>query len=705
MSDTTLPVSGILMPKRKAMQFALLILLTLICYVPSLSNGFIWDDDGYVQGNPTLRTTQGLVDIWTVRGATPQYYPLVHSTFWLEYQTWGLWAPGYHCTNLILHLGVSLLWWVLLTRLGLKRIAYLAALVFAIHPIHVETVCWITERKNVLSLLCYLLAAWCYLNFTGLSSRSQTRNARGSILWYLLALLCFVGALLSKTVTCTFPAAMVLVLWVRSCESTDSFKNVLRKLPWKQVLYLLPFFVIGITLAQLTMSMETNEVGASGAAWDQTLPERIVIYGRVVLFYLSKVFVPDEFMFNYPRWDIDGQNLALYVYPLLVLVLAVTLWCLRKRVTLWPLAGLLFSVGTLLPASGLFDVYPMRFSFVADHFAYHATMGLIAIGVGVIVLLSDHCKPVLSKIVIALILVGLSLQTMRYAPAYENWFTLFNDTLTKNPNAWMAHNYLGVAYEKQYDHTADPQLLAVAKHHYREGLKLHQDFAQLHANYGSALIKLGDPINAVTQLKRAVQLQRDLPQGHYWLALALEQSGELDAAITHYQQAVELFPGYVSAWHHMARAFAKRDDVEQASVAYQQAIALRPQSPAAYQELGLMWLEHQQFQRAATQFQTVLAMRPGEPAVLWSLGLSQYMLGDSQQAIALLKEALTKQPADALKLDLAWILVTCPEQPLRDTSLARQLIEPLPDSEKKQAILKIITGDQTVTERRLLQSW
>lgn len=701
MQASTTPIDRRVYPKA-----LLLVLLTLVCYIPSLSNGFIWDDDGYVQGNPTLRSVQGLVDIWTLRGATPQYYPLVHSTFWVEFQTWGLWAPGYHATNLLLHIGVCLLWWLLLTRLGLSRIAYLAALVYAVHPIHVETVCWITERKNVLSLLCYLLAALCYLRFTGYSEPDRVdliRRGTRQWLWYLLAMICFIGALLSKTVTCTLPAALVLVMWVRSCDMTDSFKTVLKKLPWKQLFLLLPFFIVGITLARITISMETNEVGASGMAWGQSLPERIIIYSRVVLFYCRKGMVPDVFMFNYPRWVIDGQNLVLYLFPTLLLGLLITLWCLRKRITLWPLAAMLFSIGTLLPASGLFDVYPMRFSFVADHFAYHATMGFIAIGVAIIVSLTHRLHKVTGKAVVTVMLLGLMVQTMRYTPAYANWFTLFTDTLAKNPDSWMAYNYRGVAFEKQYDLTHDQAMLQYAYDDYRNGLKLHQDFAQLYANYGSVMIKQGDPGNAITQLKRAIQLQPDLPQAHYWYGLALDQTGDLAGAVTHYQQAFELFPGYVSAWHHMARTLAKLGEITRATAAYEQAIALRPQSPAAYQELGLLLLKHGEYAKALEMFDAAYRLRPNEPTVLWSKGLALYMAGDTAGAITLLKQAHAAMPGDtALRLDLAWILVTCPEMKLRDPVLAEQLIKPLPDSARRQLVLDAMRALDVIFERRLM---
>ncbi|MBL4702073.1 MAG: tetratricopeptide repeat protein [Phycisphaeraceae bacterium] len=686
-------------PNRHLLKAGLLVLLAVIAYTPSLSNGFIWDDDGYVQANPNLQNVQGLIRIWTVRGATPQYYPLVHSTFWAEYQCWKLWAPGYHSTNLVLHITASLLWWWLLVSLGLKRIAWLAATIFALHPIHVETVCWITERKNVLSLVCYLLAALSYLHF----ANRPRPHFRRQWVWYFVALIFFISALLSKTVTTTFPAAMVLVLWVRQCSSSDSLKTVIKRLPWKHVGLLVPFFILGIMLSRITLSMETTEVGARGAAWDQNLLERIIIYGRVVLFYAQKVIFPDVFMFNYPRWDITSHNFLLYLFPFAAVIIGVVFWTLRKRITLWPLAGYLFTVGTLLPASGLFDVYPMRFSYVADHFAYHATMGIIASAAAALYLLTQRFNAITRRTFFAVIFALLMVQTMRYTPAYANWFTLFSDTLNKNPNSWMAYNYRGAAWEKLYDHTQHPQALQNAYDDYQQGLEHHQQFAQLHANYASVLIKKGEPQNAIAPLQIALKLQPDLPQGHYWFGLALRQTDQLPQAAKHFQEAVSLFPAYVSAWHYLGRTLQNLNHIDPAIHAYQQAITLRPHAIGAYQELGLLMLNQKHYAKAQPYFEQVLKIRPNEPAAWWSLGLTRYMLSDTASAIELLEKAMAQSPDNALKYDLAWILVTCPEPQFKNRDKARQITAPLPNSPSKAIIELAITQVQKERPRQLLR--
>ena len=194
-------------PARAAVAAAMLLALTLLVYIPAMRCGFIWDDDAHVTRSLVLRDLDGLKQIWSNPLSIPQYYPLVHTTFWAEYQLWGLNATGYHVVNVVLHaLGAVLLWRVL-KRLNLPG-AWLAAAIFAVHPVHVESVAWVTERKNVLSMVFYLLAAMAYLRFSPVEGE-QRRDWR----WYAPMLLFFVGALLSKTVTASLPAALLVVIW------------------------------------------------------------------------------------------------------------------------------------------------------------------------------------------------------------------------------------------------------------------------------------------------------------------------------------------------------------------------------------------------------------------------------------------------------------------------------------------------------------
>ncbi len=249
-----------------------------------MHGGFIWDDDDYVQDNPTLRSLAGLGQIWFQPGATRQYYPLVHTTYWLEYRLWGLDPTGYHVVNVILHALSAVVVWRILSRLQVPG-AWAAAALFALHPVHVESVAWITERKNALSGAFYLSAAWAYLRY------EAARRPR----WYGAALVLFAAALLSKTVTCTLPAALLLVLWWKG-------QTPMRR----PAVALGPFFVLAVAMSAVTVWMERHSVGAWGPEWDLSLVERGLIAGRALWFYAAKLLVPLDLAFIYLRWAIDA---------------------------------------------------------------------------------------------------------------------------------------------------------------------------------------------------------------------------------------------------------------------------------------------------------------------------------------------------------------------------------------------------------------
>ncbi|MHC4081279.1 MAG: hypothetical protein ACYSU2_08170, partial [Planctomycetota bacterium] len=294
---------------------ALLVLMTLAAYWPATSCGYIWDDDDYVHQNVLLRSTGGLGEIWLDVGATPQYYPLVHTSYWLEYRLWEDDPRGYHVVNILLHaLGAVLLWRVL-KRLGVPG-AWVAAAVFALHPVHVESVAWITERKNVLSGVFYLGSALLYLRFT-----LRTGEDRPSRWLYAGALALFVCALLSKTVACSLPAALLLVLWWKRGH-----------IGWQDARLLAPFFALGVAFGLLTIWMEVHRVGAEGATWNLTFIDRCLIAGRALGFYAGKLIWPWPLMFVYPRWQINASAWWQYTFPAAAAAVVVGLWLARNRI-------------------------------------------------------------------------------------------------------------------------------------------------------------------------------------------------------------------------------------------------------------------------------------------------------------------------------------------------------------------------------------
>ena len=273
-----------------------IVLITLLAYVPALHGGFIWDDDSHVTDSLALRTLHGLATIWTTPGAVMQYYPLVHTSFWVQYHLWQLNPFGYHLVNVLLQAGNAILLWLILERLEIVG-AWLAAAVFAIHPVQVESVAWISEQKNLLSGAFYLAAVLAYMRFCPLDAERPEEKARWGL--YGLAFAFFVGAMLSKTVACTWPLTILLLTWWKrgGIESRD-------------VWLMTPFVAMGAVLGSITVWVETYCTGARGAGWSFTMFDRALIAGRAVWFYAVKLAWPENLAFVYPRWNIDAGTMV-----------------------------------------------------------------------------------------------------------------------------------------------------------------------------------------------------------------------------------------------------------------------------------------------------------------------------------------------------------------------------------------------------------
>ena len=331
--------------------------MTLAAYAPAWHGGPLWDDDAHLT-QAALRTAGGLWRIWFDIGATQQYYPVAHSAFWLMHRLWGDATLGYHLVNIVLHATSAFLIVVILRRLAVPG-AWLAGLLFAVHPVHVESVAWMTELKNTLSGVLYLGAG------AGISAvrRDARRGARTSLPWCSSCSRC-----------CRRPSRP-------RCRRRCSWSSggSAGACGWREdVRPLMPFFLAGVAGGIATAWIERTQIGAEGAEFELNLIERGLIAGRAFWFYLAKIVWPLNLMFNYPRWGISAREWWQYLYPLAAIGLFAGLWFLRGR-TRAPLAAMLFFAGTLFPALGFLNVYPFRYSFVADHFQYLASISVLAL--------------------------------------------------------------------------------------------------------------------------------------------------------------------------------------------------------------------------------------------------------------------------------------------------------------------------------------
>jgi protein O-mannosyl-transferase len=623
----------------------LIVLVTLVSYIPAMRGGFIWDDDDYVINNPTLRTAEGLRRIWCEVGATMQYYPMVFSSFWAEYQLWGLQPFGYHLVNVLLHAANALLLWVVLRRLRVPG-AWLAAAVFAVHPVHVESVAWITERKNVLSGFFYLAALLAYLRFSPPDEEARPGGRRWG--FYVLAWILFAGALLSKTVTCTLPAALLILLWWKRSRLTPG-----------DMLPLVPMFVAGAIMGLTTAAVEKRHVGAEGPEWAFSIADRFLIAGHAVWFYLGKLLWPSQLTFIYPRWAVNSGQWQQYVFPVGAVMMFLGLFLWRKRIGKAPFAALFLFIVTVAPALGFINIYPMRYSFVADHFQYLASIGPIALYVGLLTVLigvrsappetkatNEEVRPDPSPVPVwcvplaGVLVAVLSVLTWQQGRIYESYYTLWKDTLAKNPTAWIAHNNLGTILEAQGK-------LDEAAQHYAAAFQFCPSSFEVQNNLGSILTKAGKYDEAMTHLRQAVRIKPDHAEAYYNMGVVLAAQGKPDEAIDLYNEALRLRPTFVDALFNLGEVLRSLGKHGAAMERYRQTLQIYPNHAPAYCSLGILEAELGNVQEAIQHLSEAVRIAPSYADAHYNLALVLAGQGKLEGAAEYYREALRLKPDNA----------------------------------------------------------
>ena len=597
--------------------------LTLVSYWPALSAGFIWDDDDYVTENPLLRDADGLRRIWTTT-ETPQYYPLVFTTFWLEYHLWGLSPLGYHLVNVALHAINAFLIGLVLRGLGVRG-AWWVALLFAVHPVHVESVAWVTERKNVLSALFYLVAFLSYLDF----------ERRGKKISYALALLSFVCAMLAKTVTASLPVALVLALLWRN-----------GRIGARDLRRLAPFFAIAVGLALITVQLEEGMVGAVSADFVFSWWQRVVIACRALLFYPLKILFPYPLIFNYPRWDLDAGGLSLIWPVVAVLIVGAMLFALWRKGNRGTVLPALYYAATIFPALGFLNVYPFRYSFVADHFQYLASIGVLILLVQAVIVLD---RQIVSRLPLpagrpasaigAAGLLVLALLTWSQSLAYRDLPTLWRDTIAKNPGSWLAHNNLGLIYleNDRYEQALEHLDRAVAS---------KPGSAESYTARGLARAGLGLRDEALEDLDRAIELDPSYPQARLNRGNLRLDTGRFDGAVEDLTRFMENNPDYLPARRSLARARLLAGHHDQAIADFTEFIDSSPDY-AAYLNRGVAYVNVGDFKSAVEDFTRALQLEPGSVEAYSNRGFALVRSARVRLALADFDRAIAIDPGQA----------------------------------------------------------
>lgn len=599
-----------------------LLALVWLAYLPGLRNDYVaWDDTEYIRENPHLRRPDGLRRIWFTFEA-PQYYPLTFSSYWLEFRLWADAPTGYYATNVTLHALNAVLVCAAARAIGLPPlVAWLAALLFALHPVQVASVAWLAERKNVLSGLFALLTMLLFL---------RSRRT-GGWLSHVACVLSFAAGLLAKTAIMPLPLSLwALDRWAPGRPARGAFLRVA------------PLLALSAAAAFVTY-LEEHDVPIDVPDW-QLGPFSAA---AAIWFYVGKILWPTPLLGLYPKWQPQPADWHWWL-PIVALILAaIALFLLRRR-----LAGLtkwsaVHFVLMLSPMLGLVPFGYLSFSPVADHFLYLALLGpvfaVVHAGVSASEKISASARaaPVrraLTAVALALCLL-FGLLTAQQTQRWHDAGALWSHTLQHNPGAASAHNNLGL-FREQHGRIDE------AYRHYLEAVRLNPRSAEGHNNLAKYYESLGDFDRALAHAQRAVRLRPKFAEAFSTLAAIMAATGRYDLALLHSQNAASLKPDYAPAYSNWGAALFELGRVDEAIEQYQHALRLNPHDPVAHTNVASAYAVQGRFEDAARHYRRALELRPDDAFALSLLGLVYLELDRPADALPPLRRAVALNPAD-----------------------------------------------------------
>ena len=566
----------------------ILAVVTMLAYQPAWHGGFIWDDDEYVTNNQLLTAPDGLRRIWFSLDSPSQYFPLVYTTFRIERALWGLHPFGYHWVNLLLHIANALLVWRVLMALKVPG-AWLAGAIFALHPVQVESVAWITERKNVLMGFFFLLTLLAWIAFVDERTKRPWR-------FYWLALILYMLALSAKTTACTLPAALLLILWLQK-------KPINRE----RILQIAPFFLLGLGMGLVSVWWERYHQGTRLALAPLGPIERILVASRALWFYLGKLIWPSNLTFIYPRWTIVSTRPLEYAWLLAGAGLCAVIYFGRRRLGRGVEVAAAFFVATLSPVLGFIMLFTFYYTFVADHYQYLASIGPIELASAGVATLARAFKGS-RKLIFGTafcVVVTLAMLTWRQSAMYSDMEALWRTTLVRNPACWMAYNNLGLVL---YQGNRIPEAMDL----FKQSLRINPDNAAAYNNLGNTLLQTGRTLEAIDQYKQALRLNPNNAHAHNNLGNALVQTGQTSEAMDEYNQALLIDPDYAEAHNNLGNTLLETGGTLEAIDQYKQAVRLNPNNADARSNLGAALGQIGQISEAIEQFKAALRINPND---------------------------------------------------------------------------------------------
>ena len=590
------PSKSAMISWKALLQATVIIGAGLWIYWPALHGDWLWDDNLYITDNSSLRSLHGLWDIWFT-APTTDYWPLNSTLLWIEWHLWGNAPLGYHVCSLLLHLSSGFLIWRLFDRLGL-RFSWLGGLLFVVHPLAVESVAWIAETKNALSLPLFLLSCNAWLD--------AEEKKPGS---YLKSILYYLAAMLAKTSTVMLPAVLLLYCWWKRGRVTR-----------QEITRLTPYAAIALVLGLVTVYFQN--VGNDPNALEPVgFVTRSIGAGTALCFYLGKFILPVDLLPIYPRWSLEPPSLLqMLTIPTLALLLF-GLWTQRKGWGRHALFGFGFFLLNVLPVLGLVKMGYLNISRVADHLVYVSIIGLVGVVVAAVGQLREWARYSFRYAVgaIAIVMAWLTWESHSHASRFVNEETLWTYTLEHNPQAWPAYNNLGCALYRA-GHVPE------AVEQFEQALKINPNYDEAHNNLGNARMQTDRVSEAIEQYEQALKIKPGYAEAHYNLGIALQKIGQTSEAIEQYEQALKNKPDDADAHNNLGIALHQVGRTSEAIEQFEQASKINPTYLEAHYNLGRALASAGRFPEAIVQFKAVLQIDPDLMQVQYALAQAEVSL-------------------------------------------------------------------------------
>jgi protein O-mannosyl-transferase len=598
----------------------IIIVCAAIAYWPALHGAWLWDDRADISENPLLRNFEGLIKIWRQPQLLYDFYPLKYTVQWIEWQIWGDNPAPYHIVTLGLHITGALLFWRVLAQLGV-RLGWLAALLFAMHPLTVESVAWNAELKNTLSLPPLLLSLGFFISFDECGTR------RG----YIASLMLFAISMLCKSSAAPFPLFLLLYLWWRHGRLTR-----------RHVLASIPFFFITIVLSVVTIWFQQHR-GMGTTPVVLSVASRGALISTTWIVYLWKCLWPVHPLPIYPQWNISSPGLALFTPGIVGFAFLLFLTRIRSHWSRTAILGLGWFILFLAPASGLFSISYLRFSWVMDHMAYLSLLGVIALLVAAIGTAEAKLTIAQNRITRActvILCVLAAARTYTYAGAYKSEEALWEYTLRYNPDAWMAYNNLGVLLGRKGNIQTEAE-------YYRMALKLNPEYPDAHRNLGNWLFQHGTVEEALAHYRRAAEIKPDFAPAFAGMAIVYRQKGQLPQAVAAFERCLQLDPEDLPTRNQYALALSDLGRVEDAIKNLKLCLLVDANDSDVHNNLGTLLRRNGQLAEALHHLSTAVNIRPNSPEYRFNYGNALQAAGRHSEAIEAYEQALRLKPGFA----------------------------------------------------------